>query len=71
MMAKGLKFLNKEIEGFYYLCSENNGDDQLGSNCTADLRQLICIFVFAYAKGMFSHDKAHMGLVKVLKSLLF
>ena len=33
-MARGLKFQNKEVDGLYYLCSENKGADQ-GS--TADL----------------------------------
>ena len=26
--------------------------------------QLICVFVFAYAKSQFSHDKAHYGSSK-------
>ena len=32
-----------------YLCSENEGTDQLGG-------KLICTFAFAYAKSWFSHD---------------
>ena len=43
--ARGLKFRVKKVEGLYYLCSENNGADQLrGSYREADLRLcfLIC-----------------------------
>ena len=28
-MIRGLKFRIKEVEGMYYLCSENKGADQL------------------------------------------
>ena len=35
----------------YYLCSENKG---------AVTAQLICAFVFAYAKSRFSHDVAQL-----------
>ena len=28
-MARGLKFRIQEVEGLYYLCSENKGTDQL------------------------------------------
>ena len=44
-MARGLnsrlrkkRDCTKEKEGLYYLCSENNGADQLHGNGTADLR---------------------------------
>ena len=37
-MARSLKFLIMEVEGFYYLYSKNKGADQLRSNCEADLR---------------------------------
>ena len=37
-MARGLKFHIYEVEGFYYLCSENKGAYQLCGYCTADLR---------------------------------
>ena len=37
-MARGLKFWIKEIEGLYYLCSENKGADQLRGYREADLR---------------------------------
>ena len=59
-MARGLKFRIKIEDGLYYPCSENKGADQLCSYCAADLiscavtAQLICIFVFAYAKSRFS-----------------
>ena len=36
--ARSLKFLIYEVMGLYYLCSDNNGADQLISYCTADLR---------------------------------
>ena len=48
-MARGLKFRIKEVEGLYYLCSKTKGADQL-----------ICVFVFAYAKSRFSHNAAHL-----------
>ena len=37
-MARGLKFQIKEVEGLYYLCSENKGADQLQGYREADLR---------------------------------
>ena len=37
-MAGRLKFQICEVEGLYYPCSENKGDDQLRSYCEADLR---------------------------------
>ena len=49
-IATGLKFCIKEVEGLYYLCSENKGAD-----LTA---KLICVFVFAMAKSQFSHNEA-------------
>ena len=36
-MARGLKFPIKEVEGLYYLCSENKGADQLRGYGEADL----------------------------------
>ena len=45
-MARGLKFCILEVEVLYYPSSENKGADQLPA-------QLICIFVFAYAKRGF------------------
>ena len=53
-MARGFK-LQMEVDGLYNLCSEIKGTDQL---CITT--QLICIFIFAYAKSRFSHDMAHM-----------
>ena len=37
-MARGLKFHIYEVEGLYYLCSENKGADQLRGYREADLR---------------------------------
>ena len=37
-MATGWKMRIYEVEGLYYLCSENKGADQLRSYCAADLR---------------------------------
>ena len=39
-MARGLKFGIKEVEGLYYLYSENKGADQLQGDRTVDL--LVC-----------------------------
>ena len=46
-MARGLKFRIYEVEGLYYLSSENKG---------ADLR--LCFRI--YAKLLFSHDATQM-----------
>ena len=68
-MARGLKFCIKEVEGLYYPCSKNKGDDQLCGYRKADLRlcfrtaKLISAFVFAHAKNGF--------LTTQLKYLLF
>ena len=37
-MFMSLNFQIWEVEGLYYLCSENKGADQLRSYCAADLR---------------------------------
>ena len=55
-IARDLKFLIREEEGLYCLCSENKGVDQLHGY------QLIWAFVFANAKSRFSHDTALMNL---------
>ena len=60
-MARGLKFGIKKVEGFYYLCSENNGANQLRDCCAADLH--ICCRI-SYAKSRFSYDEAHMLVLK-------
>ena len=44
-----MKFRIREAEGLFLLCSENIGTDHV---------QLICAFVFAYAKRRFSHNAA-------------
>ena len=36
--ARGMKFRNKKVKGFHYLCSENKGADQLRGYREADLR---------------------------------
>ena len=36
-MVKGLKFWIQVVNGSYYLCDENKGDDQLIGYCAADL----------------------------------
>ena len=38
-VAKSLKFPIEEVEGLFYLCSENKGAVQLRANREADLRQ--------------------------------
>ena len=38
MMARGLKFQIKKVEGSYYPDSEKKGAGQLRSYCAADLR---------------------------------
>ena len=35
--ARSMKFRIKEVEGLYYLCSENKGADQLRGDREADL----------------------------------
>ena len=42
-MVRGLKFHFQEVEGLYYLCSENKGADQLRGNRAADLR--LCFWI--------------------------
>ena len=54
-MARGSKFRIWVEDGLYYPYSENKSADQLPVTA-----QLICVFVFAYAKSRFSHDAAHM-----------
>ena len=49
-MARGLKFRLKEVEGLYYLCSENNGADQLRGYREADL----CLCFRIFKKPVFS-----------------
>ena len=56
-MARGLKFRILKVEGLYYLCRKNKAL----ISCTVT-SQLICVFVFAYAKIRFSHDAAQIEL---------
>ena len=51
-MARGLKFLILEVDCLYYLCSENNGADQLPGYRSAPL--------FSHIKNRFSHDIAQL-----------
>ena len=55
-------------EGLYHPYSENKGADQLHV-----IAQLICVFVFVYAKNRFSHNEAHfcMYLLVALLCLYF
>ena len=57
-MARGLKFPIYEVEGLYYLYSENKDADQLRSYCAADLR--LC---FRICKKPVSHDTAQFIFV--------
>ena len=41
-MARGLKFRVFEVEGLYYLCSENKGADQLRGYRDADFHLRFC-----------------------------
>ena len=69
-MARGLKFWIQEVEGLYYLCSENKGIDEKKTLMKtkalvsrAVIAQLICVFVFAYSKIRFSYDAAQLCLI--------
>ena len=50
------------VEELHYLLSKNKGSDQLHEYLTADL---ICAFVFTYAKSRSSHCAAHILLLKL------
>ena len=54
-MARSLKLQIKEKEKLYYPCRETKA--QISYAVTA---QLICAFVFTYAKIWFSHDAAQL-----------
>ena len=54
--ARCLKFRNLEVEGLYYLCSENKGTDQLCGYQSAPL------FSHKFAKIRSSRDPAHLML---------
>ena len=57
MMARGFNVQISKVEGLYYLCSGNKG--QISCALTA---QLVCTFVFTYAKNRFSHGAAQTNL---------
>ena len=53
----------EEVEGLYYLCSENKGADQLCGYCKADLRLCFCIckrLVFSQRGSFKVQQKAYM-----------
>ena len=57
-MVLGLKSHIEEVEGLYYLCSENKGADQLHVAA-----HLICVFIFAYEKSRFSQMRLKSFIV--------
>ena len=57
-MARGLKFHMQEVEGLFYLCSENKGTDQLCSYRRADL----CLFVWVEALRPSQQFFSHVGM---------
>ena len=75
-MARGLKFRIQKFEGLYHLCRKKKA--LISCVVTA---QLICVFVFAYAKSRLSHDTTNfevcilsnpilqmMNMIQVFKS---
>ena len=67
-MARGLKLRILEVERLYYY-SENKGADQLYN--LYNTPQLICGFVFSYAKGRFSHDMPNSDIFSPKTGLSF
>ena len=57
-MARGLKFQVKEVGGLHYVVKTKA---LISCAVTA---QLICVFVFAYAKSSFSHYAAYLSCHK-------
>ena len=55
-MARSLKFRIYEVEGLYYLCSENKGTDQLRGYRDADLRLCFRICKKPVFSGRGSYD---------------
>ena len=60
-MARGLKFWIYEVEGLYYPLVKTKA--LISCEVTT---QLICVFVFAYAKIWFSHIAANINLESFL-----
>ena len=63
-MARGLGFRIKEVEGLYYLCSENKGADQLRGYREADLRLCFRICkkpVFSWGGSNVHTYSLHLG----------
>ena len=59
-MARGLKFRIKKVNGYYYLCSEKETDDQLRSYRAADLR-----FCFRICKKQLFYYTAQIKVRRV------
>ena len=62
MMASSFNLQGKEVEGLFFLCSENKGADQLYGNGTGDHRTADLRLFFACAKSRYSHDVAHLSV---------
>ena len=56
-MARGSKFQIQDVDGLYYLFSENKGADQLHGYRAADLHLCFCMC----EKAGFSQDAAHFA----------
>ena len=65
-MARGLKFRIYEVEGLYFLCSENKGADQLCGYREADLR--LCFRICK--KPVFSRRGSYDSILLVLQGVL-
>ena len=57
-MVRGLKFWIMKVEGLFYVTKT-----KALINCVVSAH-LISTFVFVYAKSKFSHDMAHIPLIK-------
>ena len=75
-VARGLKFRILEVDGLYYLYSENKGADQLRIYCAADLRLCFRIcknhlypYGARYEKTGFLHDILHVLYILTSHSL--
>ena len=56
-MARGWKFQISKVEELHCPC------ENMALISLTDTAKLICAFVFAYAKCLFSHDVAHIALM--------
>ena len=64
-MARDLIFRFKKVEGGIFSIYVAKTKVLISCAVTA---QLICVFVFAYAKCLFSHDTAHLVKTTIQKS---